>query len=171
MKKLSRNDLCWCGSGKKYKKCHMDEDIQKGKVPKGTVLSAPGVIIKTLEQIDGIRQSCRLTKEILDMVESQIKEGITTEEINTWVHKYTIDKNAVPAPLNYNGFPKSVCTSINNVVCHGIPDQTILKNGDIINVDVTCILDGYYGDASRMFYIGETSSEAKKLVEVCKESL
>jgi len=171
MKKLSRNDLCWCGSGKKYKKCHMDDDMQKGKNTRGAVIPSPGVIIKTPEQIDGIRKSCQLTKEILDMVENQITEGITTEEINKWVHQFTIDKNATPAPLNYNGFPKSVCTSINNVVCHGIPDKTVLKNGDIINVDVTCILDGYYGDASRMFYIGEPSNEAKKLVEVCKESL
>lgn len=129
-------------------------------------------IIKSEEQIEGIRKSSHLTSKILDMVGEKIKAGISTEEINQWVHDATIKEGAYPAPLNYNGFPKSVCTSINEVICHGIPDSSIiLKDGDIINVDVTCILDGYYGDASRMFNIGEVSDEACKLVNIAEECL
>ena len=170
MLKLHRNDLCWCGSGKKYKKCHMESDLVEGS--SGEVKKPPrGVIIKTKEQIDGIRKSCRLTRDILNMVASRITEGITTDEINDWVHQYTVSHGAVPAPLGYNGYPKSVCTSINNVICHGIPDSTRLKSGDIINVDVTCRLDGYFGDASRMFIIGEASEQAKKLVRVARECM
>ena len=169
MRKLSRNDPCWCGSGVKYKKCHMDTDMEKGIAPGKTIKPPPGVLIKTPEQIEGIRRACSLTRDTLDMVQEKIREGISTNEINAWVHDFTIKHGAIPAPLGYNGFPKSVCTSINNVICHGIPDATILRNGDIVNVDVTTIVNGYYGDASRMFMIGEVSDEAKKLVRVAKE--
>lgn len=171
MTKISRNDPCWCGSGKKYKKCHMESDTQNLTRPPASMKPPKGIKIKTEEQIEGIRKSCRLTKETLDMVASRIREGITTEEINTWVHEYTIKHGAKPAPLHYNGYPKSVCTSINNVICHGIPDDTELKEGDIINVDVTCILAGYYGDASRMFLIGKPSDTAQKLVRVSLECM
>ena len=123
-------------------------------------------MIKTPEQIDGIRKAGVLNTAILDMVGEHIHAGMSTEEINTLVHEYTIAHGGIPAPLNYEGFPKSVCTSINDVICHGIPSpDEILKEGDIINVDVTTILDGYYADASRMFCIGEVAPEAKKLVE------
>jgi len=168
---LSRNDICWCGSGKKYKKCHMEQDIFISNIEKKVGYKIPRDIMKTEEQIDGIRKSCQLTHEILDMVGERIKVGVTTNEINTWVHEYTVEHNAYPAPLGYGGFPKSVCTSINDVICHGIPDDTVLKNGDIVNVDVTCILDGYYGDANRMFIMGEASKEAIDLVRVSKECL
>jgi methionyl aminopeptidase len=168
---LSRNDICWCGSGKKYKKCHMDQDIFISNLEKKVGYKIPRDIMKTEEQIDGIRKSCKLTHEILDMVSERIKAGITTNEINTWVHEYTVEHNAYPAPLGYSGFPKSVCTSINDVICHGIPDDTVLKDGDIVNVDVTCILEGYYGDANRMYIIGEASKEALDLVRVSKECL
>ncbi len=168
---MLRNDLCWCGSGKKYKKCHMETDAL-GEIPSVNNLKPPrGIKIKTPKEIAGITRCCRLTAEVLDMVAGKIKEGVSTDEINTWVHDYTISRGAIPAPLGYNGFPKSVCTSLNNVICHGIPDSTIIKHGDIINIDVTCILDGYYGDASRMFMIGEVSPEASKLVRVSKECL
>ena len=130
-----------------------------------------GVILKTKQQIEGIRRSSQLTRDILDYVEERIKQGITTNEIDRWVHEYTISHGAIPATLGYNGYPKSVCTSLNNVICHGIPDETVLKEGDIINVDVTSILDGYYGDASRMFMIGNVTDEAKKLVRVAMECL
>jgi methionyl aminopeptidase len=169
--KMLRNDLCWCGSGKKYKKCHMESDSVSEKVPGGNLKPPRGIKIKTPAEIAGITESCRLTAEVLDMVSSKIKAGITTDEINTWVHEYTVSRGGIPAPLNYNSFPKSVCTSINNVICHGIPDNTVLKNGDIINVDVTCILKGYYGDASRMYMIGDVSPEASRLVRVSKECL
>ncbi len=168
---LSRNDICWCGSGKKYKKCHMDQDIFISNIEKKVGYKIPRDIMKTEEQIDGIRKSCKLTHEILDMVGERIKAGVTTNEINTWVHEYTVEHNAYPAPLGYSGFPKSVCTSINDVICHGIPDDTVLKDGDIVNVDVTCILEGYYGDANRMYIIGEASKEALDLVRVSKECL
>ncbi len=171
MRKLARNDLCWCGSGKKYKKCHLDSDIKSGVVSKESLQLPPGVIIKTEKQIAGIRKSSRLTKEILDMVADRIQPGITTNTINEWVHDYTIRHGAIPAPLNYNGFPKSVCVSINNVICHGIPDETVLKDGDIVNVDVTTILDGYFGDAGRMFIIGDGSEDARRLVNVARECL
>ncbi len=169
--KMLRNDLCWCGSGKKYKKCHMESDLAS-ETGSGKDLKPPrGIKIKTPAEIAGITDSCRLTAEVLDMVSSKIKAGITTDEINTWVYDYTVSRGGIPATLDYNSFPKSVCTSINNVICHGIPDGTVLRNGDIINVDVTCILKGYYGDASRMYMIGEVSPEASKLVRVSKECL
>ena len=127
--------------------------------------------IKSPEEIAGIRKSCQLTKHILDIMGERIEAGITTDDINEWVHDLTLENGGIPAPLNYRGFPKSVCTSINNVILHGIPDGTILKDGDIINVDVTSIVDGYYGDASRMFYVGTPSGEAKKLVDITRECL
>lgn len=127
-------------------------------------------LIKTEEQIEGIRQAGKVTIGVLDMVANEIKEGVSTEHINKLVHEYTLDHGAIPAPLNYEGFPKSVCTSINDVVCHGIPcDEEILLDGDIINVDVTSILNGYYADASRMYTVGVVHPECKRLVDVAKE--
>ncbi len=171
VKRPNRNDECWCGSGKKYKKCHIEEDNKLYKYEEQGYVIPPFSIIKTPEQIEGIRNSGKLTCRILDMVGEKICAGITTNEINKWVSDFTTENGGIAAPLNYQGFPKSVCTSINNVICHGIPDDTILKDGDIINVDVTTILDGYYSDASRMYIIGEATEEATKLVEAAKESL
>jgi methionyl aminopeptidase len=171
MRKISRNDLCWCGSGKKYKRCHLDSDLESGDFKGENIPPPPGVIIKTEEQIKGIKKSCKLTRDVLDMVSKRIGPGITTNAINEWVHEYTISHGAIPAPLNYNGFPKSVCVSLNNVICHGIPDETVLKEGDILNVDVTTILKGYYGDAGRMFIVGEASEEARRLIRVSQECL
>lgn len=170
--KMGRNDPCWCGSHKKYKSCHLAFDEKLEAMKKEGILVPPHKIIKTPEQIEGIRESGKINTAILDLVEEKIKEGMTTEEINILVHDYTIKHGAIPAPLNYKGFPKSVCTSINDEVCHGIPDKNrVLQNGDIVNVDVTTILNGYYADASRMFCIGEVSAEAKRLVDVTKECL
>lgn len=129
-------------------------------------------LIKTPEQIEGIRRSGVINTAVLDLVASEIKAGISTAEIDKMVYDFTVSHGAIPAPLNYEGFPKSVCTSINEVVCHGIPSEDeILEEGDIINVDVSTILDGYYSDASRMFIIGKTSPEKEKLVRVAKECL
>lgn len=129
-------------------------------------------LIKTPEQIEGIRRSGVVNTGVLDLVESEIKEGMSTEQIDKLVYEYTMDHGAIPAPLHYEGFPKSVCTSINEVVCHGIPsEKEILLDGDIINVDVSTILDGYYSDASRMFMIGNVSPAKRRLVEVAKECL
>lgn len=129
-------------------------------------------LIKTEEQIEGIRRSGVVNSGILDLVGKEIKAGMSTAAIDKLVYDYTVDHSAIPAPLNFEGFPKSVCTSINEVVCHGIPsEKEILKEGDIINVDVSTILDGYYSDASRMFMIGRVSPEKEKLVRVAKECL
>lgn len=172
MNKFNRNDICWCGSGLKYKKCHMEQDKFLDRLSEQYGYEIPKDIIKCEKDIEGIRKSCALTREILDMIESRIKAGISTEEVNKWVHEYTVDHGAYPAPLGYYGFPKSTCVSINEVVCHGIPDEnTIIKDGDIVNVDVTCILDGYYGDSNRTFLIGNVSEKARDLVEVAKECL
>ncbi len=170
MKKISRNDPCPCGSGKKYKKCCLNQAA--ASTPKPQQQAKPRrILLKTPEQIEGIRKACRLASQTLDMVAERITAGVTTEDINTWVHEFTFAHGAIPAPLGYHGFPKSVCTSLNHVICHGIPDDTVLKDGDIINVDVTPILDGYYGDSSRMFMIGDASEEARNLVRVAKECL
>ncbi len=129
-------------------------------------------MIKTAEQIEGIRKSAAINTAVLDLVAEQIHAGMSTEEINTLVYNYTVAHGAIPAPLNYEGFPKSVCTSLNDEVCHGIPDKrVILRDGDIINVDVSTILNGYFSDASRMFMIGGVRSEVRKLVEVARECL
>lgn len=129
-------------------------------------------LIKTEEQIEGIRRSGVVNSGILDLVGKEIKVGMSTAEIDKLVYDYTISHGAIPAPLNFEGFPKSVCTSINEVVCHGIPsEKEILREGDIINVDVSTILDGYYSDASRMYMIGKVSLEKEKLVRVAKECL
>lgn len=170
MDKPNRNDECWCGSGKKYKKCHIDFDekieefeVQGFEVPDHS-------IIKTKEQIEKIKESAKINIAVLDYVAEHIREGVSTEEINTWVNNITYEMGGVPAPLNYEGFPKSVCTSINNEVCHGIPSKdVILKDGDIINVDVSTNLNGYYSDSSRMFCIGNVSEENKALVKAAKD--
>ena len=129
-------------------------------------------LIKTPEQIEGIRRSGEINTGVLDLIEQEIHEGMSTAEIDRLVYDYTTQHGAIPAPLNYEGFPKSVCTSINEVVCHGIPSKDdVLKEGDIVNVDCSTILDGYYSDSSRMFCIGEVSEERKKLVQVTREAM
>lgn len=169
---LNRNDLCWCGSGLKYKKCHLEFDKKLNTLAEQGFEVPPRKIIKTKEQIEGIRKSGEINNAVLDLVAANIKEGMSTEEIDRLVHDFTISQGAIPATLNFEGYPKSVCTSINDEVCHGIPSENrILKNGDIINIDASTILNGYYSDASRMFIIGEASEEAKKLVEVSRECL
>lgn len=170
--KINRNDPCWCGSGLKYKKCHCDFDERLDALMAQGHTIPPHDIIKTPAQIDGIRRSAEINIAVLDYVAANIHAGITTQEIDNWVDSLTREMGGIPAPLNYEGFPKSVCTSLNNVVCHGIPDNdTVLKDGDIINVDVSTIFNGYFSDSSRMFCIGEVLPEKKKLVEVAKESL
>ena len=130
------------------------------------------VIIKTPEQIEKMRVAGRLAAEVLEMLDEHVKAGITTDELNTLAHDYIVDvQNAIPAPLNYHGFPKSICTSVNHVVCHGIPNDKRLKNGDIINVDVTVIKDGWHGDTSKMYFIGDVPPYAQRLVEITQECL
>ena len=168
--KIGRNDPCWCGSGKKYKKCHEEFDdkiayikSQGHEVPDHSIIKTPG-------QIEKIRESAKINIAVLDYVAENIKAGMTTPKIDDLVAEKTAELGGIPAPLNYQGYPKSVCTSINEIVCHGIPsDNVILKDGDIVNVDVSTILDGYFSDSSRMFCIGEVSEEKRKLVDVTKE--
>jgi len=171
LEKTNRNDLCWCGSNEKYKQCHEEIDqILHSWQKKGFDIPSRS-IIKTRTQIEGIKKSGQLTKMILDMLEERIIPGINTLQIDSWVFKYTIDHGGFPAPLNYRGFPRSVCTSINQVICHGIPDETIINEGDIINIDVTTILNGFYADASRMYYAGNVSPQADTLVKCAHECM
>lgn len=165
-----RNQPCWCGSGRKYKKCHWAFDEKLKMYENQGILVPSHELIKTPEQIEKIKESAKINIAILDYVAEHIQEGVTTQEIDNWVAKITKEAGAVAAPLGYDGFPKSVCTSINEQVCHGIPSEDIvLKSGDIINVDVSTILDGYYSDSSRMFCIGQVSPEKQKLVDVTRE--
>ena len=165
-------DLCWCGSGKAYADCHSEIDAKIELYRKAGHEVPDREMIKTPEQIAGIREACKINTAVLDEVEKNIKTGMTTEEINTIVHEYTVSHGAIPAPLNFCGFPKSVCTSINDQVCHGIPSaQDVLKSGDIVNVDVSTIYNGYYADASRMFMIGKVDKKKQDLVAITKECL
>jgi len=127
--------------------------------------------MKTPEEIEKMRPACIHAADTLVMIEEHIRPGITTDEINTLVHEFTINANAIPAPLNYHGFPKSVCTSVNHVVCHGIPGDKRLKDGDIINVDVTSIIEGWHGDTSKTFYVGNSTVKGKKVTEVSRNAL
>ena len=169
-KKIGRNEPCWCGSGKKYKHCHeaIDEKIRRF-ADAGHIVPTRD-LLKTPEQIQGIRESAKINNAVLDAVAAQIHAGMSTQDIDDIVYKVTTEAGAIPAPLNYEGFPKSVCTSINDEVCHGIPSEDIiLQEGDIINVDVSTIYKGYFSDASRMSMIGEVSPERERLVRVARE--
>lgn len=172
-KKIERNDPCWCGSGKKYKACHMrmDEKI-KSFALEGHIVPDHSMI-KTKEQIDGIRTSGLINIAVLDYVAKNIRPGMCTAEIDRLVEEKTRACGAIPAPLGYEGFPKSVCTSINEQVCHGIPSEDdILQEGDIVNVDVSTIYKGYFSDSSRMFIVGgKTTPERERLVRVAKECM
>ena len=169
---MERNDPCWCGSGKKYKKCHMPiEEKIKLHRDRGEIVPSRK-LLKTPAQIEKIKKSAALNTAVLDEVAAHIRAGMSTAEIDKIVYDFTTAHGGIPAPLNYQGFPKSVCTSINNEVCHGIPDEEIvLKEGDIVNVDVSTIYQGYFSDSSRMFCIGQVSPEKEKLVRVTKECI
>lgn len=171
-KKMGRNDRCWCGSGRKYKACHEAfDDKVLGYQMKGHMIPDKDML-KTKEQIEGIRESSKINIAVLDYVARHIREGMTTEEINRMVHEETVRMGGIPAPLHFDGYPKSVCTSINEQVCHGIPSEdVVLKNGDIVNVDASTIYKGYFSDSSRMFCIGEVDEEAARLVRVAKECM
>lgn len=169
-KKLDRNAICWCGSGRKYKSCHMSFDEKIISFEKKGFIVPARKLLKTPADIQGIKDSAKINVKILDEVGKVIKAGMSTQEIDDLVNEITRDMGGIPADLGYEGFPKSVCTSINNEVCHGIPSKDIiLKDGDIINVDCSTILKGYFSDSSRMYCIGEVSESRKKLVRVTKE--
>ena len=201
--KLPRNnDPCWCGSGKKYKKCHQEPDaeflkierkrleenrVRPGRVspmrtvpdtiPKpdywqtGQPSRGSGRVIRTAEEIVRMRAAGLAAARILRMAGEFVKPGITTDDIDAYVHELTIKEGGYPSPLNYRGFPKSICTSVNEVICHGIPDDRVLLDGDIVNLDITVYLGGMHGDCNGTFFAGTPSPESKALVKVTHECM
>lgn len=168
--KIGRNDPCWCGSGKKYKACHATFDEKIARFAQEGHRVPTRDLIKNADQIAGIKESAKINVAVLDYIEEHIHAGMSTAEIDKIVYDMTTSMGGIPAPLNYEGYPYSVCTSVNEQVCHGFPSEdVILKEGDIVNVDCSTILNGYFSDSSRMFCIGEVSPEKKRLVEVTKE--
>ena len=196
------NDPCWCGSGKKYKKCHADADadyaklerkrleanrVIKGKVsPKREVpehIARPdywktgipgrgtGRLVRTEDEIVRMRRACKAAARILRKAGELLKPGITTDDLDAYVHELTIAEGGYPSPLGYRGFPKSVCTSVNEVICHGIPDDRKLLDGDIVNLDVTIFLDGMHGDTNATFGVGTIDADSTQLIRVTKECL
>lgn len=171
-KKMGRNDRCWCGSGRKYKVCHegFDEKVLRYQLEGHMIPDRD--MLKSKEQIEGIRESSKINIAVLDYVAGNIREGMTTEEIDRMVYEETVRLGGRPAPLHFDNYPKSVCTSVNEQVCHGIPsEEVVLKRGDIVNVDASTEYKGYFSDSSRMFCIGEVSDEAARLVRVAKECM
>ena len=169
---FDRNGECWCGSGKKYKKCHMAFDDKLELFKKRGYKLPTKAMIKTPAQIEGIKKAAIVNNGLLDYIEARIKVGVSTEDIDKWAVEYLAANNAHSADLNYQGYPKSICTSVNDVVCHGIPsEKVILKEGDIVNVDATTEVDGFYADASRMYIIGKATNDATRLVEETKKCL
>jgi methionyl aminopeptidase len=206
IKRLGRNDPCWCGSGKKYKKCHMKQDMSmkrpqsptnlptsKHFVSKGQV-SPPRTVPAYIqcpayaasgggeqeswlqaklppEEIEQMRSTCRAARRVLDKGINTVRPGVTTDYLDAVVHEACIAEGGYPSPLNYNGFPKSVCTSVNEVICHGIPDDRPLENGDIVNIDVTIFLNGLHGDCSETVAVGRIDQASQNLLTVAYESM
>jgi methionyl aminopeptidase len=171
---ISRNDICWCGSGQKWKKCHFpNTGADSSALMRAEYLKKYGILLKSKEQIEGIRRSCHLAAQILAKTCAIAKAGVTTNALNAFAHELHLQAGAIPAPLGYGAppFPKSICTSLNEVICHGIPSDLPLKEGDLLNIDVTCILDGYYGDCSKMVAIGKIDEEKKRVMDVSYECL
>jgi methionyl aminopeptidase len=196
-----RNDPCWCGSGQKYKKCHLESDERSG----GAAVAAPsraalrpGIVsprrgvpahivrpdyaaggrpkavgkdVKTPEELDRLRRACHAAARVLRVAGEAVRPGITTDALDELAHEETIRLGGYPSPLNYRGFPKSICTSANEVICHGIPDSRPLHDGDIVNLDITVYLDGMHGDCSATFLVGEVDAGGQRLVQVARECL
>jgi methionyl aminopeptidase len=197
-----RNDPCWCGSGQKYKKCHLDADEARGP---GSVAARPGRRplspgkvtprravpasiprpdyaqtgrprsqgrdVKTPDELERLRRACRAAARVLRVSGEAVKVGITTDALDEIAHVETIRLGGYPSPLNYRGYPKSLCTSVNEVICHGIPDGRPLEDGDIVNLDVTVYLDGMHGDCSATFLVGNVDAEGRRLALVASECL
>jgi methionyl aminopeptidase len=170
-RRIGRNDPCPCGSGLKYKKCCLGKEFLGSDETKERYLRLYNIRLKEKTDIERIKRAGQLALETLQLVEQEIRAGITTDDINTLVHEFTIQHGATPAPLNYRGFPKSVCISVNEEICHGIPSDRVLEDGDIVNVDVTPILNGYFADASKTFFVGTYGPDALKTVTVARKSL
>jgi len=172
MSDIGRNDLCWCGSGRKYKKCHCPIK-EKIEIYRFNGYEVPHrKLFKTKQQIDGIRESGKRNIALLDFIENYVVDGVSTEELDQLIFEKTKELGGIPADLHYEGYPKSSCISINDIVCHGIPSKHVfLRNGDIVNIDVSTIYKGFFSDSSRMFCVGSVSDERKKLVRVAKECM
>jgi len=186
---VQANDPCWCGSGRKFKRCHrsMEGRVVQGiispmrSVPEGIERppyaetgSAPRwdePRVKSPEVIERMRVACSMAAEILRLAGEFVRPGMTTDEIDAYVHQLTIERGAYPSPLNYHGYPKSVCTSVNEVICHGIPDSRVLQDGDIINIDVTCYVGGVHGDCNATFAVGSIDDESTRLIRVTEECM
>ena len=171
---MDRNDPCFCGSGKKWKKCHAPEmPTESFEQKKARYRKQWGILLKSPKEIVGIKKACHTASLILDKLCQMAKEGVTTNQLNSKAEELHKHYGAIAAPKGYGHppFPKSICTSLNEVICHGIPNDIPLKKGDIMNIDVTSIVDGYYGDCSRMVAIGEISKEAKHLISVTEHCL
>lgn len=172
--KIGRNDPCPCGSGLKYKKCCLGKtpaELTGGSNLRAVYERQYHIRFKTEKDIAGIKKAGELAIATLALVEPLICPGMRTEEIDRLVYDFTIRNHAKPAPLHYRGFPKSVCVSVNEVICHGIPGKRVLQDGDIVNVDVTPILDGYYADMNKTFFVGTPGKDAAKIVAVAKQCL
>jgi methionyl aminopeptidase len=169
---LERNDPCWCGSGKKYKKCHLRADMEKENSSGTKKPLQTDKMVKSAAEIDGMRKAGAFNGQLMDYIRPFVKVGVSTEELDRIAHEYTIKHGHIPACLGYHGYPKSICASINNIVCHGIPSaRDILKEGDIVNIDFTTIVDGFYGDSSETFMMGAVSAEARHLVEATAKAM
>ncbi len=167
---IQRNDPCPCGSGQKYKKCCMDKQ-STDKDFAAVYYRRHGIRLKNAADVEGIRRSGRLVLELLEIAAGLVKPGAVTGDIDRILAEHTRQRGAISAPMGYRGYPKNTCISINEVICHGIPGERILKEGDIVNVDVTTILDGFYADASKTFAVGQVAPDAARLVEVTRECL
>ena len=182
------NDPCWCGSGRKYKRCHKRSE---GRVLPGVVSpmrTVPAHIerppyadtgdveswdeprVKSSDTIERMRVAGKLAAEILRLAGEAVRPGMTTDELDAYVHELYIERDCYPSPLNYNGYPKSVCTSVNEVICHGIPDSRPLEDGDIVNLDVTAYHGGVHGDTNATFFVGDVDEESRQLVRVTEEA-
>ena len=169
--KVGRNDPCPCGSGLKYKKCCLRAQTTAGLDTKTVYAKKYNIRLKSAQDVEGIRAAGNLVLKTLDLVEAAIRPGMQTEQINSLVDAYSRRHGGMPAPLNYRNFPKSVCVSVNEVICHGIPGDRILMDGDIVNVDVTTILNGYFADASKTYFVGRPGPDARKIVSVARNCL
>jgi methionyl aminopeptidase len=184
---LRANDVCWCGSGTKYKRCHKASLLHAGTVgPERAVpdtiarpdYATPGAPVRTTESavkspdvIERMRVAGRIAREVLQETGAAVAPGVTTDELDRVAHEAHITRGVYPSPLRYKGFPKSVCTSVNEVICHGIPDDRALLEGDIVNVDVTVYVDGVHGDTNATFCVGKVDPESRRLVKVTEECL
>jgi methionyl aminopeptidase len=201
--KLPRaSDVCWCGSGEKYKKCHKDPDqaflrderkrleanrVKAGAISprrdvpitirrpdyadSGTPSRGSGRNVRTPEELVRMRRACRAAAEVMRKSGAMVKPGVTTDAIDVFCHELIVSLGGYPSPLNYRGFPKSICSSVNEVICHGIPDNRVLLDGDIVNLDITVYLDGMHGDCNATFLVGAVDDESRQLVQVTQECL